>query len=145
MHKARETVTMSRSRKLLFNLILIFILWLLLDTFTYVSLKKIQQKYFVFYQFTIPTEEQIEVFYKRGFQPRWGWDIPKEKQGNLGNRKSREYETKPVYKMKVFGDSFAYGSEVGDHETFELYIFMYYGSKYRKMYEYLAGILSVRL
>ena len=53
---------------------------------------------------------------------RFFFSIPKEEQGNLGNRKSREYETKPVYKMKVFGDSFAYGSEVGDHETFEYFI-----------------------
>lgn len=117
MLETQETTKMSRGKKLLFSLITIFILWLFFDTAAYILIQKLQNIYSIFYGFQPATDEYLEA-YKKHFHPRWGWDIPKNRQGQLGNRKSREYEKKDEYTMKVFGDSFAY-STGDDNETFE--------------------------
>lgn len=110
---------LSRSKKLIFVSIVILVLFLILDTGLYVYLNKLQDKRNIFCQISIPTNEQLTRFYQEYFHANWGWDISENKRGTLGSRKSRNYESKKSYKIKTFGDSFTYGDDVNDDETFQ--------------------------
>jgi len=67
----------------------------------------------------LPSSKQIEHFVQKHFHQTWGWDIDEEEKGPLGNRKGHLYQGKQIYKIKVFGDSFAYCDQVKDNETWE--------------------------
>ena len=119
----KHSPPLSRRRKLLFILISLFFLWLFLDTFAYILLRRVATglTYQIFHGVITPTDEELAIFYRSRFHPQWGWNLPRSSQGPLGNRKSREYEKKAEYKIKVFGDSFTKG-DGGIHETFQYFV-----------------------
>ena len=124
----KSDVALSRRKQLSFSLILVFCLWLFLDIAVYVVLKKVSQdsNYQVFHRIETPTSEYLDKFHSEDlwpqFHPQWGWDGLKQRQGSLGNRRSRDYEQKEEYKIKAFGDSFTFGADVKNNETFEYII-----------------------
>lgn len=113
-----EKNLLRREKGLLLTLITCVILWFFIDTCLYIYLKILQRTHNPFYEIKIPTDDQLDGFYKKYFHAKWGWDIPKGKKGAMGNRISHNYRTKKGYKIKVFGDSFTYGTGLDDHETF---------------------------
>src|SRR5262249_40843696 len=88
----------------------------------YFTLSYVGSKRNLFYTPDIPSERLLEDYYEKYFHPRWGWDIDREKKGLLGNRKGHFYEKQTTYDLKIFGDSFSYGDDVEDNQTFEYYV-----------------------
>jgi len=64
----------------------------------------------------------VEGYKNKHFHPVWGWDINKEEKDSLGTRKNTEYPPKEKYKIKAFGDSYTYGAEAKENETWEYFI-----------------------
>ncbi len=110
---------LSTGRKLAFTVILVALLWLLFDSLLYAALHHIGATRNLFHAPEIPSQEMLETYASRFYHPRWGWDIPKEQQTPLGSRKGRDYPPAQRYDLKIFGDSFTFGDDVGDDETFE--------------------------
>jgi hypothetical protein len=106
---------------MLFSMIMALVLWLVTDTVMYVALRSIGESKSVFFRIRPATsDEQIARWYQESpFHARWGFDISDKMKGQFGNRKGREYGKKDLYKIKVFGDSFAFGAGMNDRETFE--------------------------
>jgi len=115
---AKQYAEIGKGEKVFFTVVILFILWLIGDICLYLFLHNFQKKLTLFYRFEVPTDEKLEGFYKKYFHPRWGWDISKDKQDKLGDRKSHDYDAKEQYTIKCFGDSFTYGYGVEDNETF---------------------------
>jgi hypothetical protein len=114
----------SRGKVMIFSIIMFLVLWFLTDTAMYVALWFIGESKSVFFRIRPATsDEQITRWYKElPFHARWGFDIADDTKGQFGNRKGREYAKKDLYKIKVFGDSFAFGAWMNDRETFEALI-----------------------
>jgi len=112
----------GRFRRLLFVLFIFLIIWVLFDLCVYICLTRIRRKFHIFRMPVPAGSKQIEHFADNYFHPKWGWDIAEEDKGRFGNRQSREYKDKQRYKIKVFGDSFAYGGNVTSDETWEHFL-----------------------
>ncbi len=112
----------SRPRKILFSLFIVLIVWAVFDVCLYAFLARLGRKYHIFQIPVLPDSERIEYFAREHFHPKWGWDIKGADKGHFGNRKSREYQNKQMYKIKVFGDSFAYCEDVNSDETWEHFV-----------------------
>jgi len=112
----------SPKKKFLFTVICIAVLWILADTACYILLFKIQHSHNLFYGHVLPDDKMIEGYKYKHFHPVWGWDINKEEKDSLGARKCTEYPAKDRYKIKAFGDSYTYGAEVDENETWEYFI-----------------------
>ena len=117
-------MALSSKKRILFVVLTALMVWFLMDVVVYLALWYLKETKNVFVRVRpAENDEQIVRWYKDlPFHSRWGWDIPKEEQGQFGNRKGRFYEPKGLYTMKVFGDSFAYGAGMKDSETFEYLI-----------------------
>ena len=97
-------------------------MYLFLDTSAYVIFKLREASLSLnHYQISSPTNEQLLGFYEKWFHPYLGWNLPKERQGKLGNRKGKSYPQKEVYSIKAFGDSFTQ-STGDDMHTWESYL-----------------------
>ena len=112
----------SRRRRILLGAFMVLMLWALLDVCVYICLTRVRRKFHIFRMPALPSNKRVERFAQEYFHPKWGWDIADEDKGRFGNRKSREYQNKQMYKIKVFGDSFAYGDDVKSDETWENFI-----------------------
>lgn len=112
---------LSRRKKAFFTILTFLIVWLILDTFAYVTLRSLGETKNIFFSIHPATsDEQISRWYKRTpFNQGWGWDVAEDLKGQFGNRKGREYGFKDRYQIKVFGDSFAFAAGMSDSETFE--------------------------
>lgn len=96
------------SKRICFFLTAFIVVWLSGDTVIYFYLRKLQTYRNIFYGMQIPDASAIEHL-KKTFHPDWGWDISDSAKGTLGSRKGRSYPSKPLYKIKAFGDSYTYG------------------------------------
>jgi hypothetical protein len=110
------------SRRTFFPVILVLLIFLVCDTILYVGLSYIESRKHIFYRSTTISKEDLARFLDTRFDPVLGWDIHVDERTNLGTRGSRDYPEKPRYKLKAFGDSFVYGAEVTESETFCAFI-----------------------
>jgi hypothetical protein len=105
------------SRRTLFPVILILLIFLICDTILYVGLSYVESRKHIFYRSTTISSKDLERFLDTRFDPLLGWDIHVDERSNLGTRGSRDYPERPKYRLKAFGDSFVYGAEVTEDET----------------------------
>jgi len=105
-------------KKIAFWMLLIMIVSLIVDTMFYFTMSTINKKRKLFYRVDI-TRERIEFWLRNSYNPILGWDLPVAERNNLGARRNKDYPMKEVYKLKAFGDSFTYGAEVENNDTWE--------------------------
>ncbi len=108
---------MSQNKRSAFYITTFVIFLLLIDTALYASLFLINKKRNLFYDRTNVSEKRIEFWLSNSFDSQLGWNLPANEQNNLGARRIENYSAKPKYKMKMFGESFVYGSDVKLEET----------------------------
>jgi len=126
-------------KKSLFYLITLMCCWLLLETFSFFALVTLKNFKDITYQpfpkIELSTEQKdiITQFMKDGFRytsyhASLGWTVkPNSKEGKYqsnaqGIRANREYALKPspdIVRIATFGDSFTYGSEVENKDTWQ--------------------------
>lgn len=109
---------LSWQKRLLFTALMCLALLFTLDTASYLALRWLGKKHVIFYEIRPPSAREVKEFFARSYHPRWGWDIPHDLQSGMGTRRGREYRPRSVYEIKAFGDSFTYGDEVSDRETY---------------------------
>ena len=64
---------------------------------------------------------RLEYWARTSFDPELGWDIGAGTKNNLGaTRHQGDYPPLPRYKLKAFGDSFTFGSDVGQAQTWSV-------------------------
>lgn len=112
----------SRRKRVVFSLVILFVLWLATDLALFLFLRKLGAERPVFFRASTPTEAQLAGFGRHYFHPAWGWDIDDRKKGALGTRSVRDYEKRSRYKIKAFGDSFTYGWHVEANETWTAFV-----------------------
>ncbi len=115
----------SRTKRVIFASLIASIVWLTIDTGIYVALTVIGSQRQLFYEPRPLTDAQAEGFLKKRFHQRWGWDIPADEKGTLGERARTEIAgvaTGPPVMIKSFGDSFCYGVGVEIDQTFQHFV-----------------------
>jgi hypothetical protein len=64
---------------------------------------------------------RLEFWARTSFDSELGWDIGAGTKNNLGATRHRgDYPVLPRYKLKAFGDSFTFGSDVGQAQTWSV-------------------------
>ncbi len=107
-----------RYRTLYFWIIALLFVWTCIEAVLYVGLSFANQKRNLFYGSHRFTSSMIDRLLKKSFDAELGWDISVPERNNLGTRKKTDYPLQPCYKIKAFGDSFVYGAEVEEEQTF---------------------------
>ena len=110
------------SRRTIFPVILTLLIFLICDTILFLGLSYIESRKHILYRSTTISSEDLASFLRARFDPLLGWDIHVDERTNLGTRGNRDYPEKPRYRLKAFGDSFVYGAEVAEDETFCAYV-----------------------
>ncbi|KAA3612235.1 MAG: hypothetical protein DWQ05_19755 [Calditrichaeota bacterium] len=109
-------------KQFVFWLIFIGVFLLLTDTLLYFGLSVISKKKNIFYAQTQVDSGKISNWLDHNFDPKLGWKIHQANANNLGTRRNSDYETKPVYDIKTFGDSFTMGAEVSAENTYQAFV-----------------------
>lgn len=134
---------MSSRRKLLFTAIMLLVLALLLELFSYgilsfeASRRPHKFRHDAAYYLDPMPENWAEKFYAHGFDPVLGWDGVRYEKGD-GGRKARQGDKNLGYDAEgarlnpdfanepaviaAYGDSFTKGAEVAWNETWEYYL-----------------------
>lgn len=112
--KNQPNVTLPLRKKILFTCTILVVFWALLDVVGYFALQRMGGAHHLFYDPPVPSDRDLEAFYREIFHPRWGWDIASKYRGPLGNRKSHDHGADESFKIKFFGDSFTFGGVHAD-------------------------------
>ncbi len=118
----KPKISLSRRKKIVFSLILVMFILLCVDSALFVFLQKLRDGHNIFHDQIAINDRVIDEFYETYFHPTLGWDIPKVEQGSTGQRRSPNYQEREWYEIKTFGDSFVYGFQLSEQETFQYFV-----------------------
>ena len=109
---------MIKNKRISFFVIIFLLFFVFVDTSLYGFFFLLNKKRNLFYDRTDVSVKRIDYWLSNSFDAELGWNLPKNEQNNLGARRIQDYPLKDKYKIKIFGDSFVYGSEVKIEDTF---------------------------
>ncbi|MBI3698748.1 MAG: hypothetical protein HY238_28405, partial [Acidobacteria bacterium] len=91
------------------------------DTVLYFGLKALDSSR-IFYDRSAVEPHRLDYWISHSYDPELGWDIPAGDKNRLGAARRGHYPEAAHYEIKAFGDSFTFGSDVGETETWEAVI-----------------------
>ncbi len=103
------------------RLVLLAVSLLVSDTILYVALKALDSSR-IFYDRSAVDSHRLDFWLSHSYDPELGWDIPAGGKNNLGASRRSHYPALPHYEIKAFGDSFTFGSDVEENQTWEAVI-----------------------
>ena len=95
---------------------MLFAAVLLADAVLYIALRALDSSR-IFYDRSAVSRGRLERWLKSTYDPELGWDIGAGSKNNVGSSRHSDYRASDHYKMKAFGDSFTFGSDVPDGQT----------------------------
>lgn len=112
---------MNNKRTVFWILFIVLILFLT-DTLLFLGLSFISKKKNIFYGQTRISATKVAMWRENSFDPMLGWKLHRAEANNLGARRNTDYDPKPGYDIKTFGDSFTMGAEVSTDNTYQSFI-----------------------
>ncbi|HYM12215.1 MAG TPA: hypothetical protein VEU62_15880 [Bryobacterales bacterium] len=92
--------------------------WLIADGALYLALQALDSSR-IFYDRSSVSPARLKFWLANSYDPELGWDVGAGSKNNLGAARRADYPQAAVYQIKAFGDSFTFGSDVGDGQTWE--------------------------
>ena len=106
--KNQPHVTLPLRKKILFGCTLLVVFWVFVDVVGYFALQRLGGAHHLFSDPPVPSDRDLETFYREIFHPRWGWDIAPKHRGPLGDRKFHDHGAEESFKVKFFANNFSY-------------------------------------
>jgi hypothetical protein len=88
------------------------------DSLLYLALRILDSSR-IFYDRSPVDARRLHYWVQNSYDPELGWDVGKGSKNNVGSARRGDYPAAEQYKLKAFGDSFTFGSDVGDGQTWE--------------------------
>ena len=98
------------------RLALLLVSCLLADAALYFGLRRLDSSR-LFYDRSNISQHQLDYWLATSYDPELGWDVPADSKNNLGAARRPDYPPAQRYKIKAFGDSFVFGSDVADSDA----------------------------
>ena len=95
---------------------LFFASWLVADALLYFALRVLDSSR-IFYDRSAVSQHRLRHWLRTSYDPELGWDIPAGAKNNLGASRRGDFPASSHIAFKAFGDSFTFGSDVTDGET----------------------------
>ena len=86
------------------------------DSLLYLGLRRLDASR-IFYDRSEVTPHRLDYWLANTYDPELGWDLGRGSKNSLDASRRADPPPQPGYKIKAFGDSFTFGSDVGDQET----------------------------
>jgi hypothetical protein len=91
---------------------------LLADGLLYLGLRAVDTRRLFYDRSGEATPHRLEYWTRTSFDSELGWDVGADSKNTLGvARHPGNYAPRDRYKLKAFGDSFTFGSDVADQDT----------------------------
>ncbi len=103
------------------RLVLLAAALLFADSLLYVALRLLDSSR-IFYDRSTVDAHRLHYWLQNSYDPQLGWDVGKGSKNNVGSARRGDYAPSEQYKLKAFGDSFTFGSDVDDSQTWEAVI-----------------------
>ena len=105
-------------RRLTLGTVALLLAWLIADGALYLALRVLDSSR-IFYDRSSISPQRLQFWIDNTYDAELGWDVGARSKNNLGSARRGDYPAGAELVCKAFGDSFTFGSDVADGQTWE--------------------------